>query len=317
MLSHKTKQYLLVALKVLILVGTSYYIFYKLNTTQTNVITTIYNSFYIKTTTLVYGSIYCIIFIIINWYFEILKWKTLVTSFKKISLLRATKESLAALTMSIATPNRIGEYGAKALFYPAGTRKKIVLLNLIGNGYQMLITTVLGIIGLVYLATQYHLGISWLTTFLLLVVFILLAVLAYLFKEKELLIRGFSIKNVITFYKNLGAKIKLHVLLFSIIRYVTFCVLSLSLLTFYGASVQVVPVFAALFSMYLLASLTPSLLILDVAVKGGIAVFLFSLIGVTEVPVLCTILSMWLLNMVIPAIVGSFYLFSIKTSSIK
>tara|TARA_B100000780_G_scaffold138402_1_gene96801 strand:+ start:158 stop:505 length:348 start_codon:yes stop_codon:yes gene_type:complete len=70
---------------------------------------------------------------------------------KKNSWLEATKQSLASLTLSLITPNRIGEYGAKALYYTNDKRKQILLLNFAGNFYQLVITIVLGAIGLVYL----------------------------------------------------------------------------------------------------------------------------------------------------------------------
>ena len=71
---------------------------------------------------------------------------------RKNSWLDATKQSLASLTLSLITPNRIGEYGAKALYYTNDKRKQILLLNFAGNFYQLIITIVLGAIGLVYLS---------------------------------------------------------------------------------------------------------------------------------------------------------------------
>ncbi len=88
---------------------------------------------------------------IINHFLEIAKWKILTNNVKKNSWLEATKQSLASLTLSLITPNRIGEYGAKALYYTNDKRKQILLLNFAGNFYQLVITIVLGAIGLVYL----------------------------------------------------------------------------------------------------------------------------------------------------------------------
>ena len=59
----------------------------------------------------------------------------------------ALKQSIGALTVSLFTPNRIGDYGAKALYYNSSYRKRIVLLNFIGNVMQMTITVLFGSIG--------------------------------------------------------------------------------------------------------------------------------------------------------------------------
>lgn len=62
-----------------------------------------------------------------NWIFEILKWQTLVSSVKKINFNTALKPTLGALTVSSATPNHIGDYGAKAYFYPKEKRWKFLV----------------------------------------------------------------------------------------------------------------------------------------------------------------------------------------------
>ena len=83
-------------------------------------------------------------FTIINHFLEIKKWKTLTKSVKNNSWFEATEQSLASLTFSIITPNRIGEYGTKVLYYPNNKRKQILLLNFAGNFYQLAITIILG-----------------------------------------------------------------------------------------------------------------------------------------------------------------------------
>ena len=60
-LSHKAKQYLLVALKVLILVGTFYYIYYKLNITAVPVRETVYNAFNLSIGSLFYYAFFLLI----------------------------------------------------------------------------------------------------------------------------------------------------------------------------------------------------------------------------------------------------------------
>ena len=48
-------------------------------------------------------------------------------------------------------------------------------------------------------------------------------------------------------------------------------------------------------------------LVADVIVRGSVAVWLFSFIGLNELTVLSTVLVMWLLNFMLPALWGSFY----------
>jgi hypothetical protein len=64
--------------------------------------------------------------------------------------------------------------------------------------------------------------------------------------------------------------------------------------------------------MYLFVSVIPTIFIFDLVVRGGVAVWLFSMVGVSELTILSTVLSMWLLNFVFPAIWGSFYVANYK-----
>ena len=85
---------------------------------------------------------------LLNWYIEVAKWKSLASGIKQISLSEALKQSLASLTVSLITPNRIGEYGAKALYFDPKDRKRVVLYNFLGNFSQMSITLLFGSLGL-------------------------------------------------------------------------------------------------------------------------------------------------------------------------
>jgi len=314
-LFHKSKQYLLVALKVLILAATFWYIYVKLKATNAKTFDAFQEAFDIEGPYLFYYGIHFLLLAILNWFFEILKWKTVVSFLDRISFKKALKQTLAALTISLATPSRVGDYGAKALFYAPEKRKQILVLNFFSNGAQMLTTLIFGLYGLFYVWMHYDLQLSILNLVLLLIVALLLGFLGYLFKEKELIVKGFSVGNVIRYYKKLGASIQIRTFIYSVIRYGIFSYLFYNLLRFFGVEMPLWDVLPIIFAMYLLVSIIPSLFIFDVVVRGGVAVWLFSLAGISELPVLSTVLCMWILNFVFPAIWGSFYVISYKPAS--
>jgi len=98
-------------------------------------------------------------FSVLNRYLEILKWKNLVLVIEKISLYTATKQVLAGVTAGLFTPNGIGEYAGKALYFPKSETKRVLFLNLICNGIQMVLTIIFGLLGLLYLGyTLYFLS---------------------------------------------------------------------------------------------------------------------------------------------------------------
>lgn len=254
-----------------------------------------------------YLTLVFLLFASANWFIEIWKWQTLVSSFEKINFKTAMKQSLASLTVSLATPNRIGEYGAKALFFSPQNRKKILLLNFYSGAIQMFVTSVFGMMGLFYLLQKFNIALAYESLLVMLVIVSFFLVIGYFFKEKELLLKGLTIKNIIGFFKGLSYSIKLRTILFSVVRYVIFSSLFYGLLLFFGANIEILEAYFLIFAMYLLVSILPSIFILDVVVRGGVAIWVFSFVGVSELTVLSTVFAMWFLNFVLPSLVGSFY----------
>lgn len=244
---------------------------------------------------------------VLNWLLEILKWKTLASTLKKLSFKKATKQSLAAHTVSLVTPNRIGEYGAKAYFFESEHRKKILLLTLFSNLNQMLVTLLMGGIGLVALIQFDAVTFSISKIMLLLATILVLVISGYIFKEKELILKGLTLGNITRFYQNLSTSVKIKTFLFSLFRYLSFSSLFFLLLNYFNAQLNLETAWPLVFAMYILVSVIPSFFVMDVVIRGGVAIWLFSLVGVSEITVVCAVMTSWLFNFVLPGIWGSFY----------
>ncbi|WP_415372136.1 hypothetical protein [Patiriisocius sp. Uisw_047] len=249
---------------------------------------------------------------LLNWLLEIRKWKLVVSHLQTISFKTSLKQSLAALTASLATPARVGDYGAKAAYYPNEKRKQILLLNLFSNGMQMMVTAFFGMIGFCLVGLNYPLPVSTNKVGYILLGLFLSTLAVYFFRNKTLLIKGLSIKSVLTYFKGLSLKIKTGTALFSLLRYLVFSSLFVIVLVFFGAENGFVSLYIFIFTMYFFVSIIPSLFIFDVVIRSGVAVWLFSIIDVPEPTVLCTVLTMWLLNFVLPALIGSYFVMTFK-----
>ena len=153
-ISNKNKQYLTVLIKLVVVFGCFYFIYNKLVQNKKlsleqflSILQTNFNAKWL---------ILMIFLSFLNRFLEILKWQNLVCFIQKISIYTATKQVLAGLTAGLFTPNGIGEYAGKALYFEKDKTKKIVFLNLICNGIQLILTIVLGTIGLLVL--EYKIG---------------------------------------------------------------------------------------------------------------------------------------------------------------
>ena len=239
---------------------------------------------------------------ICNWTLELFKWEVLVSAVQKITFSEALKQSLASLTASLLTPNRIGEYGVKALYYRNSERKKIMALNLLGNSSQMVVTVVFGLIGILFLA-EYFLELRWvLTAFIL---FSLSILVFYPFFKSTSFFPFF--KKIISFYGDVGNGKHIKIFFLSTLRYLVFSHQFYFLLVIFGLELDYFLTMHLIFSMYFLSSIIPGFVAFDFLIKGSVALTLFSFFGVNESIVLAVTTLMWLLNFALPSIFGSYF----------
>ncbi len=307
-LPYKTKQFFVVLIKLSIVVGAFYFIYHKLASNKDLELHDFIDFLHENNVFSLKNVFFLYILTVFNWFFEILKWKQLVSSVAPISFKNASEQSLGALTASLLTPNRIGEYGAKAIYYPKPLRKKIMLLNLISNMMQMSTTIALGIIGLLYFVNYYPLQLDYFKLSILLSAMVLFFFLAvYSMKHHRFQIKGFSLKKILTFIIEISIDIKIKAVVLSVVRYLIFSFQFYLLLQIFKVNIDYFDAMMVITSMYFLSSIVPSIFIFDVVIKGSFAVYLFSMVGVNDLTVLSTVTLMWLMNFVVPSVFGSYY----------
>uniref|UniRef100_UPI001E5CDCA2 lysylphosphatidylglycerol synthase domain-containing protein n=1 Tax=Confluentibacter lentus TaxID=1699412 RepID=UPI001E5CDCA2 len=242
-----------------------------------------------------------------------MKWQYLVSEIKKIKFKTALQQSLGALTVSLLTPNRIGEYGAKAIFYNKEFRKRILLINLMSNVMQMSTTCIFGVIGFWFFTSKYALKLDYykLTLGLLFIIFAF-SLGAYIMKKSKFTIKGFSLEKLKVFIKIFNKKTIFLGFLFSLIRYLVFSFQFYFLLHIFKVEISYLNAMMVISSMYFLSSIIPTISFFDVVIKGSVALYLFSFVGVDELVILNITTLMWLLNFVLPSLVGSYFVLNFK-----
>ncbi len=312
-LPYKTKQFFFVLIKLSIVVGASYFIYQKLMKNPD----LDFNRFIQFTSQNAIFSpknlIFLLLLSIFNWFFEILKWRGLVSVVTKISFKNALEQSLGALTASLFTPNRVGEYGAKAAYYTSQQRRKIMLVNLLSNMMQMSVTVTMGIVGFSIYINNYDVDINYYKIGRFFIILLTVAFLAIFgVTQNRFKIKGFSLERIKAFVLVFPKSKLISGLVFSLLRYLIFSFQFFLMLHIFKVDISYLEAMSVITSMYLIASIVPSIFIFDVVVKGGIAVYLFSFLDVNELIILCTITLMWLLNFVLPSIFGGFYVLNFK-----
>ena len=305
MISNKTKQYLTLIIKLVIVFGAFYFIYDKL--AHDDKLSWKQFSDILQHKFTIGWILFMLCFSVLNRFIEILKWKNLVLVIKKISLFTATKQVLAGVTAGLFTPNGIGEYAGKALYFPKTETKRVLFLNLICNGIQMVLTIIFGLIGLLYLGyTMYFfilLGIGFL-------------ILTFLFLTKNANIKGYSIALFLEKVSEIPKKIHQKNILLAIARYLTFSHQYYFLFLLFGVKIDYFTLMATITAVYFIASSLPSFQLLDFIVKGSVAIWFFDKLNIDEFVVLFISTFMWLLNVVLPVAIGSYFVLIYKTRDI-
>ena len=300
-ISHKAKQLLVLLIKLLI-VGCAFYFIYDqlANNNQLNWV--LFLEKFNKNKS-VLGISFLLLLSLLNRFIEILKWQNLVSFIKKISLFEATNQVLSALTAGLFTPNGVGEYAGKALFFEKAQTKNIIFLNLICNGVQVLVSLFFGIIGLFYLGY-----FKW----DLILIATIIGILTLAFTLKKVDIKGYSIEKLIEKLNEIPRKIHQKNFYLAVCRYLVFSHQYYFLFLAFDVQLPYFTLMAAISSVYFLASSLPTFQFLDFAVKGSVALFFFGILGVNEWIVIFISTLFWFFNLVLPATIGSYFVLVFK-----
>lgn len=298
---HKAKQLLVFSVKVLIVVGAFYFIYNQLASNDELDWKKFLILFHKNQSAT--GSLFLLFLSFLNRYFEILKWQNLAQVVKPISIYEATKQVLAALTLGVFTPVGVGEYAGKALYFNKKDTKKIVFLNLICNGIQIVATGIFGILGMMLLG--YWLW-SWVT------ISSTIGFLLFAYFTKKIKIKGNSIDDLLDRINEIPKKIHRKNFVLGMCRYVVFSHQYYFLFLAFDVNLSYTTLMATITTVYFLASVIPSFQFLDFALKGSLAVYFFGILGVNEWVVVFVTTLMWFLNIVLPVIIGSYFVMIFK-----
>ena len=310
--SHKANQFFSLVLKILVVVAAIYFIWYKINADENMDFQDLVELLFQYQIFSFWNVAILVLFTIINWYFEILKWQILSSTVRKNSFRRAARESLASFTAAIFTPSRIGEYGAKCLYYTRVAWRKIIFLNFMGNMAQLAATYFFGIAGLLYLITTLDLPLP---VFNALVVGGLLFspfLIYWIMKKFKIRLKGYSVQRLEDSFHKVPEEVRWKTIIYASIRFLIFTHQFYFMLLQFKVDVSYPLLISAVFSTYILASIIPTMIIFDALIKGGFAVWVFGFLQVPQIIVLSVVLTVWILNFGIPGLAGSYFVLKYK-----
>jgi hypothetical protein len=84
------------------------------------------------------------------------------------------------------------------------------------------------------------------------------------------------------------------------------------LLELFEVSIAYNDAIVLIMSMLFVISVIPTIAITEIGVRGSVAVFLFGLISANTVGILSATFVMWIVNLLLPALIGTIFIFTLK-----
>lgn len=209
----------------------------------------------------------------------------------------------AGLITGMLTPNMIGNFIGRVYYFDRSKRTSIILLTLLSNYAQFLASLTFGWVAILIIGQLVVLDGSrpveiWLGTGLL------VAFLLYFFIDNFL----YRIRKK-GYFEDFRQRLQQHrtfrirILGLSMLRFLVFTLQFSLVLNAFGEAISINSVLA-IWQVYLLLMLIPSLFLGKVGIRESVALFVLSGIGMNEYAILFSSLIIWLINSLSPALLG-------------
>ena len=280
----------------------------------------------IKTSWLSWKFFVVIFLMLVNWGIEARKWQLLVGHVQQFTFIKALKSVLSGCSITMLTPNRIGEYGGRVLFLDEQHRIKGISLTIVGSISQLLITMIMGCLGLFFLRFFSHnnsnalnvlphfwgdvlIYFSVTCTLLLFLFYIRLGWLVRLMEK----VPAFSkVVRHITVLDEFAAKQLVQILSLSLLRYAVFVLQYVLLLQVMQVGIEVWLSFWLITVFYLVLAVAPTIGFLEMPIRAKASIELMQLYSTNILGIQTAALGIWIINLVIPALIGSLLILGIK-----
>lgn len=263
---------------------------------------------------------------LVNWGIEAVKWRILILHVQPFSFVRSFKSVLSGCSVTMLTPNRIGEYGGRILYVDGLNRIKAISLTIVGSISQLVVTMVMGCVGLLllkYIVPANQQVAAMLPPFwqnvitsasiaLTVVLFLFYVRLGWLVRMMEKIPALHKTIKHITVLDEFNNKQLIQILSLSFVRYLVFVLQYVLLLHIMQVEIATGVCFWLLTIFYLVMAVAPTFAFIELPVRLSASWAIFQFYTNNQLGVSAAALGIWIINLVIPAVAGSLLILSIK-----
>jgi Lysylphosphatidylglycerol synthase TM region len=260
----------------------------------------------------------------LNWLAETEKWYQFVRHYEPMPRYRAVMAVLSGVSLSLFTPNRVGEYGGRMLFVQPHNQWKAIIANLIGNFCQFIVLLGFGIIGAAYTLRQVDIVDPQLGWWLVAAATLALVAMMGVYFNLEGVLNILRRLPGVSRFRWIGKRLRLDILRsfnqserfdilrWAVIRYIVYAAQYYLLLRFFSIEVGLLDGFAGIAGLFLLQTSIPLPPMTGLVARGNLAVVLWTQYGANDLSALAATFSLWVINLILPALIGTFCLLHVN-----
>jgi Lysylphosphatidylglycerol synthase TM region len=269
--------------------------------------------------TRVWWLVIVFLFMPLNWFFEAVKWKRMISVVQHIGIMTSFKAVVVGVSTGFFTPNRIGELVGRVIYMDEPNKKSGITLSLVNSITQNMVMAIVGIPACVlfFSFTQAGIESNMASNLLFILIFLILFLLFYfaLPKISEKLMDSDLSEKFKSYLSCLSLYSRFELLIIiaiSMVRYVIFCTQFFCMLKFFGVDLSFYQALMAIPSNYLMVTFTPSVGFFEAAIRTSSAMLCIGAFSGKVVNIAIAGVAIWTVNFVIPMIVGTVLMLRVK-----
>lgn len=262
----------------------------------------------------------------LNWGFEARKWQIVIRRLQSITFWQSFKAIFTGTTMASFTPNRTGEYVGRILYVDEGKRIQAISVTIMCSMAQLQVTLYTGLAALLSIqhilrarlaAESFYFLFSG---FLLLVTIVGAVLLTLIYFRLGWFIKRLHhwklIRRILPYVEiveQFNATILLRILSLSVCRYLVFVLQYYLVFRAFEVSIEWNECLIAISILFLLLAIIPSFTFLtDLGIRWKAGIEIVSIFSSNTVGIFATAFTVWVFNLIIPALIGSLLILGIR-----
>jgi len=255
-----------------------------------------------------------------NWSVEAIKWRLLLKPLQAISLGRSLRSVLTGISISLLTPNGIGEYAGRIIYLKDVNKLKGITANMVSSFAQFIAASIFGIAGCIFYIARFN--TEWYLPYVLAgSILVVILLLLFYFRLDNIVnwLEKFTLLQKVSEYmqvvKTYESGLLIRIIIFSALRYFIFAMQYYILLHSFLIHIHILPALLSVFLIFWLMAIIPTIALAEIPVRTEMSYRILQVFTSNALGVMSASIFLWLINLIIPALIGGIVLIGTKFSN--